>query len=152
MQDKGSRFIWKSTDGQVSDEMPNHLLYTEADALEEKILFPEDSTGDSRMKRFRGIENDLTRFESGQLQEDALQKFVHDVDTDEEELAERDRQYLEGETDDGDSGSWEDATSDDDAMDLEDGSTSPGGQSYGAYSEDQNDGVKAEGYVSALSL
>ncbi|KAI1620384.1 hypothetical protein EDD37DRAFT_177569 [Exophiala viscosa] len=80
-----SAFQFMTPDGDVSREVPKHLLYTKADMLEDKILFPEEACTISTRRRYKGVENELTQYEHGSLREFAMKFFVRDGDTDEEE-------------------------------------------------------------------
>ena len=55
---------WRTPCGHVSKEMPKHLVYTEANALEDQVLFPNDSG----RGRFKAIDNHMTEFESGRME------------------------------------------------------------------------------------
>lgn len=77
-------YRWQSSNGQFFEDIPRSLLYTEADALEESILFPENTLDGKVSKRFNTVENDLTKFEDGRLQKKMLARFVGDLDTDDE--------------------------------------------------------------------
>src|SRR5882757_6171856 len=59
MHAEGSHFQWRTPNGDVSYEMPKHLRFSEADALEEEILFPEDLVGTGGRRRFKAIANEM---------------------------------------------------------------------------------------------
>lgn len=84
MSSEGTIFVWRNPDGGQTDEMPKYLIYTEADALEDAILFPDDADTSINSKRYRSVDNAVTRLESGRVQDLILAKFIGDLDTDEE--------------------------------------------------------------------
>lgn len=63
---------WLSTCGEKSKEMPKHLAYNEADALEEAVLFSNEADN----KRFAGIESEVAAFEAGRLEKYVMRYFL----------------------------------------------------------------------------
>lgn len=110
-----SSFQFITPDGDVSQEVPKYLMYTEADALEDGVLFPEETSGSSARKRYRGVENRLTKFESGSLRKFAVDFFVRDGDTDDEDSYDSGQDLLDWESDD-DSKSSDEGTDTDRAV------------------------------------
>ncbi|OQV00840.1 hypothetical protein CLAIMM_06285 [Cladophialophora immunda] len=92
-----SRFEWRTPKGDVYTEMPKHLAYGEADALEDEILFPEDFSSSSSKQRFKPIENSLTMFESGRMQDFVTKQFIQRGDFSDEESDDMDMEYIEEE-------------------------------------------------------
>ncbi|KAJ9616708.1 hypothetical protein H2200_000427 [Cladophialophora chaetospira] len=100
------RFEWRTPDGDVSKEIPKNLVYTEADALEEEILFPGDMEG---KKRFKPIKNRLTEFESGRMIDSVMRHFVTARDISDKDSEESDTRYIEAGSDE--ENDWEDEDS-----------------------------------------
>ncbi|KAK4944844.1 hypothetical protein LTR10_015763 [Elasticomyces elasticus] len=105
-----SAFQFMTPDGDVSREVPKHLLYTEADMLEDNILFPEETSVVSTSRRYKGVENELTQFESGSMRKFAMNFFIRDGDTDDEEYDDWEDQLSDWGTDDDSMSSGDDRT------------------------------------------
>lgn len=58
-------------------------IYNEADALEDRILFPEEFTGEMKDNLFKEKPSEIVRFERGKPNFDP-RRFAYDLDTDEE--------------------------------------------------------------------
>ena len=124
-------FRWISSTGESSVEVPRSLAYTEADALEDAILFPQDSSKGNDSRRFKSIENELTRFEEGQIDTSTLARFIGGIDTDEEIPSDVERKAIQlktkslpkiehnDEMKDDDDDLWEDLTSSQSETDSE---------------------------------
>lgn len=84
MSSDGAIFVWRNPDGDQTDEMPKSFIYTEADALEDAILFPDDADTSMSSKIYHSVDHSVTRFESIRTQDLVLARFVGDLDTDEE--------------------------------------------------------------------
>lgn len=140
-------FVWRTPEGEMTHEMPKHLVYTEADALEDAILFPDDDNQTLDSQRVKSIENDVTKFESGRLESIMFARFVEDLDTDEELSPEAAKKFIKNtglkkkrrgqllkETEkkgstheaDDDSSSWEDESESDQEMESPSSSTVSG--------------------------
>jgi hypothetical protein len=95
MMEPDSRFYFRSIDGtKRSEEMPKNLVYNQADALEDEILFPHDRP-DAPPKRFKAVETPITMLDSGRLEPLIFSSFVNGDDTDEGDLAELGDKFVE---------------------------------------------------------
>lgn len=84
MSSDTATFIWGNADGHETNEMPKSLIYTEADALEDAVLFPLDADPTKISRRYRSVDNALAKMESGRARDQIVARFVGDFDTDEE--------------------------------------------------------------------
>ncbi|OAL29420.1 hypothetical protein AYO22_02314 [Fonsecaea multimorphosa] len=89
-----SRFEWRTPDANKSTEMPKHLAYGEADALEDDILFPDDVSSSSSRKLFKPIENSITKFEAGQMKDYVMKQFLQCGDFSDNESDVMDTDYI----------------------------------------------------------
>lgn len=111
--DPKTRFIFHTSHGNVTEDMPRHLQYREADALEDAVLFPDENDGmDEPRKRFKTIRSQLTKYTERGPTDDFIQRFAQDIDTDEE---------LEDYVDEDDGSEWETEDSDTCEPESEDG-------------------------------
>ncbi len=121
---------WRTPHGHVSKDMPKHLIYTEADALEDEILFSDNGQG-----RFKAIKNGLTEFETERMKDSIMNYFITGGDVSDDDSDDFDPKYLENGTDD-DLSDVDDDKEDDDAWEDEDDEDS-------AEAEDINKSVAA---------
>lgn len=77
----GTQFKIFNEDRQVLEKTPRYLFYNDADALEDKVLFPEETHGPADDKEIGGALNNLVALEE---QGPDINRFVFDLDTDEE--------------------------------------------------------------------
>lgn len=84
MSSDEATFVWRNTDGHELHEMPKFLMYNEADALEDAILFPNDANTAFNSEPYQSVDNAVSAFESGRAQDEIIFKFAFDLDTDEE--------------------------------------------------------------------
>ena len=79
--DPRAKFVFSGTDNELQPGTPHYLLYKEADALEDAVLFPEES---------QKTENAMIQHQSTQAMHafehdgPSIEKFIFDLDTDEE--------------------------------------------------------------------
>ncbi|KAL6720831.1 hypothetical protein ACLMJK_002756 [Lecanora helva] len=106
---------FRDGDGQATEELPKRLFYTEADKLEDALLFPEELAG-AQKALYSGKNSDLESFADGGI---AWDRFVQDLDTDEDtsesessngvdEDDDGDEEVDGDDDDDGDDDQWED--------------------------------------------
>ncbi|KAF9737169.1 hypothetical protein PMIN06_012378 [Paraphaeosphaeria minitans] len=105
----------KKTSQGVKEGIDQTYVYTEADEIEDSILFPEEGTGEMKDNVFRANPSLLEMFEKKPTFD--LRRFARDLDSD-EELSENDSlggsdEDLEAVNDDGDE-AWETETDEDD--------------------------------------
>ena len=116
----GTQFKFFNEDRQVLEKTPRYLFYNDVDALEDKVLFPEETHGPGDDSNIGGALNSLVALEE---EGPDINRFVFDLDTD-EEVPDRnpgceDKESSEGEDDeDDDQDDWEDE--DDDSDDFVD--------------------------------
>lgn len=72
---------WSPTDGEVVEGFMPSYTYTEADAIEDALLFPEEIDGKMKNNLYRYNPSALDHFERGTIDVRAL---ANDLDTDEE--------------------------------------------------------------------
>ncbi|KAG9773003.1 hypothetical protein KCU88_g5960, partial [Aureobasidium melanogenum] len=77
MQESCNVFSVTMPDGQILKTMPKQLVYTEADALEDAILFPEENDGAPRRRRFKALESELSRFENARSATVVLDQWIN---------------------------------------------------------------------------
>ncbi|KAL8721649.1 MAG: hypothetical protein Q9225_001698 [Loekoesia sp. 1 TL-2023] len=86
----------KTLEDQLAPDLDASYFYGEADALEDKVLFPEELSTESPNALYSGRANALEKFvKSGP----DWGRFVHDLETDEEMESDEDDRLLEGESD-----------------------------------------------------
>ena len=112
---------WGTPGVYVSEEMPKNLVYTEADALEDQILFPENAG----RGRFRAVENGLTDFESEseRMKDRIMRHFLTGGDVSDDESDDPELRYLEDDIDEDDDDDYSDSA-EDEAASNDDNSTS----------------------------
>jgi hypothetical protein len=124
--DKNARaWSWSPTAGMAKEGFDDSYKYTEADELEDRILFPQETNGGLKDNLFRQNANAMEIFEREPLD---IRSFAQDLDTDvdssefEDDMSDSEySEYLKAlDEDDGDS-SWEDEelTSEFDGKDRE---------------------------------
>lgn len=84
MSSDEATFVWRNSDGHEVHEMPKFLIYNEADALEDAILFPNDADTAFNSGPYQSVDNVVSAFESGRAKDEIIAKFAFDLDTDEE--------------------------------------------------------------------
>lgn len=77
----GTQFKIFNEDRQVLEETPRYLFYNDVDALEDKVLFPEESHGPENDSEIGDALNSLVALEE---QGPDITRFIYDLDTDEE--------------------------------------------------------------------
>lgn len=114
---KAFRYSPGTTDPQRTNEgIDPTFVYTEADEIEDSILFPEEGTGEMKDNLFRANPSILEMFEKKPTID--LRRFARDLDSD-EELSENDSLESDDEfegleaVDDDDDEDWEDEDEDD---------------------------------------
>ncbi|OAP56201.1 hypothetical protein AYL99_09380 [Fonsecaea erecta] len=90
---------WLTSSGHVSIEMPKHLACTEADALEDEILFPGDFSSSSGSRPLEPIESKLTKFEAGRMKDNVLKQFVERSDFSDDESDDVDWESIQEDAD-----------------------------------------------------
>lgn len=112
----GTQFKIFNEDRQVLEKTPRYLFYNDIDALEDKVLFPEESNGPGNDIEIGDAFNSLVALEE---KGPDISRFVFDLDTD-EELPDRthgckDDGSSEDEVEDDEDSDWEDENEDEDA-------------------------------------
>lgn len=110
----GTQFKIFNEDRQVLDKTPRYLFYNDVDALEDRVLFPEETHGPGDDKEIGGALNSLVALEE---QGPDINRFVFDLDTD-EEFPDRHFGRKEGESSEDDD--FEDDDQDDEHDDNQD--------------------------------
>lgn len=87
---EGTRFQLRGEDMQLMDA-PKVLFYSDADALEDRVLFPEEFLGEENGFAVGAEMNKMEKFE---CEAPDFNRFVNDLDTD-EELSEGEERALE---------------------------------------------------------
>lgn len=106
--DKNARaWSFSPNDGATKEGLDDSYKYTEADQLEDAILFPLESTGLLPNELYRHVPSAMEMFETGTID---IHKFAGDLDTD-DEVQSSDGTDLGEAEDDGDP-DWEDADAD----------------------------------------
>ena len=110
---EGTRFLLRGPDMQVLEKPPKFLFYDDADALEDRVLFPEEYLGE---EHGLAIGADMNQMEKLEYEAPDFDRFVHDLDSDEdvpdkEEHTGKDEDS-EGDEDEEDDG-WENGNTDD---------------------------------------
>ena len=77
---EGTRFKFFDSNKQVMDA-PKTLFYNEADALEDKVLFPEEHQGE---ENGFAVGAEMNKMESLEYEGPDFNRFIHDLDADEE--------------------------------------------------------------------
>jgi hypothetical protein len=86
-------FVRDPAGGEMVEAFAQSYFYTEADKLEDALLFPQEANGDMVDNLFRNDPSAMEIFEKGTID---IRKFADDLDTDEELMGEED---YEDETD-----------------------------------------------------
>jgi hypothetical protein len=98
IHDEGTTFIFRDNRSmEPREQPPKYLFYNEVDALEDQVLFPEEHQGDTAKASVLEITNALRRIEDGDL---PLERFIYDLDTDEESLSQEDEDVVDDAHDD----------------------------------------------------
>lgn len=108
-----TRFVIFNDQRKVMDTVPKNLLYNDVDVLEDQILFPEDAPGTESLVVATEDLNPLNKLEHEEFN---MERFIYDLDTD-EEMFEGESDYHEhtcGDASENEDESWEDDESDDD--------------------------------------
>lgn len=118
----GTEFKIFNEDRQVLEKIPRYLFYNDIDALEDKVLFPEETHGPGDDV---GIDDALNSLVALEEQGPDINRFVYDLDTD-EEIPDMKPDCKDGESaedkedDDDEEEDWEDEEDDDDTDDYVD--------------------------------
>lgn len=117
----GTQFKIFNEDRRVLEKTPRYLFYNDIDALEDKVLFPEESNGPGNDIEIGDALNSLVALEE---KGPDISRFVYDLDTD-EEVPDRtngckDEGSSEDEVEDDEDFDWEDENEDDDVDDFVD--------------------------------
>ena len=118
---EGTRFQLRGEDMQLMDA-PKVLFYSDADALEDRVLFPEEYEGE---ENGFAVGAEMNKMEKLEYEAPDFNRFVNDLDTD-EELSEGEERALEHtcedeDMEDADEGSeWEDENGDDEEIQFSD--------------------------------
>lgn len=100
IQGPRAKFVISGDNDELQPGPPKHLLYNESDALEDAVLFPEESrTAENAMIQHQSMQA-MHAFEHEGL---SIEKFIFDLDTDEEVDGETEDQHDGGGRDDSDS-------------------------------------------------
>jgi len=84
---KSTRFMFRDINklgdfrGEANDEPPRDYFYTEADALEDQVLFPDEHEEHPSKVPFRELTNALHKFEH---EGPSFDRFIFELDSDEE--------------------------------------------------------------------
>lgn len=81
IHNQGTRFQLRSQDMQVMEKPPKFLFYNDADALEDRVLFPEETLGE---ENGFAIGAEMNKMEKLEYEAPDFNRFVHDLDTDED--------------------------------------------------------------------
>lgn len=76
-----TQFVFFNEKREVMERLPKNLLYNDIDALEDQILFPEETPGTENSLLAEGKANVLSKLER---EGPDMDRFVYDLDTDEE--------------------------------------------------------------------
>jgi hypothetical protein len=93
IQDPRAKFVFSGNNDELQPGPPKYLLYNESDALEDAVLFPEES---------HKAENAMIQHQSMQAMHafehegPSIEKFIFDLDTDEEVDGEAEDQHDDG--------------------------------------------------------
>ena len=113
----GTQFKIFNEDRQVLEKTPRYLFYNDVDALEDKVLFPEETHGPGDENEIGNALNSLVALEE---QGPDINRFVFDLDTDEEVPDKNSRCKVEESSEDeyddeiNDDDDWEDEEDDED--------------------------------------
>ena len=115
----GTQFVIFDDKRQPIDKIPRNLFYTDADMLEDQVLFPEETQGSGEDDTVGAAFDSLVALEEHGPD---MERFFYDLDTDEDVPVRK-----PGSTDGGPAGdednesssSWEDENDEEDYVDLE---------------------------------
>lgn len=108
----GTQFKIFNEDRQVLEQSPRYLFYNDVDALEDKVLFPEETQGSGDENEIGSALNSLVALEA---QGPDINRFVLDLDTDEEvpdKISRRKTEESSEDEYDDDDDDWEDEEDD----------------------------------------
>lgn len=114
LDENARAWSWSPHDGFSKEGFEDSYKYTEADELEDAILFPLEDTGYLKNDLYHHVPNAMEMFEKEPLD---LRRFAADLDTD-DEVDESEGEDL-GEAENDSNSDWEDETDDDSEHDLE---------------------------------
>jgi hypothetical protein len=77
-------FSWSPSSGETIEGFSASYIYTEADELEDSLLFPQEADGEMKDNLFRNDPSAMEIFEQGGSFD--VRKFANDLDTDDELL------------------------------------------------------------------
>ncbi len=81
IQHEGARFQLRGQNMEVMEKPPKFLFYNDADALEDRVLFPEETLGE---ENGFAIGAEMNKMEKLEYEAPDFKRFVHDLDTDED--------------------------------------------------------------------
>ena len=109
-----TRFMFFNEKREVTETIPKDLFYNDVDALEDQVLFPEETPGSDNDVLAHEDMNSLNKLEHEGFN---MNRFFFDLDTDEEDPesdSDDHEHHCSEETSDGEHEDWEQDESDDD--------------------------------------
>lgn len=81
IQHEDSRFQIRGQNMEIMENPPKFLFYNDADALEDRVLFPEETIGE---ENGFAVGAEMNKMEKLEYEAPDFKRFVHDLDTDED--------------------------------------------------------------------